>query len=47
MNQARYDKLVVDIDVPESEYAFADGFPSCEISCPVKIGVSDNGGRIR
>jgi len=43
MNQARYDKLVVDIGVPESKYTSADRFPSCEISCPVGIGVSDNG----
>jgi len=47
MNQARYDKLVVDIDVPASEYTSANRFLSCEIPCPVGIGVSNNGGRIR
>ena len=47
MNQARHDKLVVDIDVLESEYTSASRFPSCEIPCPVGIGVSDNGDRIR
>jgi len=47
MNQARYDKLVVDIGVSESEYASTDRFPSCEIPCPVGISVSDNGDRIR
>ena len=47
MNQARYGKLVVDIGVSESEYTSANIFPSCEIPCPVGIGVSDNGDRIR
>jgi len=47
MNQARYDKLFVEIDVPKSEYTSADIFPSCEVPCPIGIGLSDNGDRIR
>ena len=47
MNQAKYEKLVVDIGVSESEYASTDRFPSCEIPYPVGIGVSDNGERIQ
>jgi len=47
MNQARYNKLVVDIDVCESAYASTDQFPSCKISYPVGIGVSNNGNRIQ
>ena len=46
MNQARYDKFVVDIDMPESEYASPNRFPSCEIPCPVSIGVSNNSNTI-
>jgi len=46
MDQARYDKLFIDINVPKSEYASANRFPICEVPCPVGIGVSDNGDRI-
>jgi len=46
MDQTSYDKLFVDIDVPESEYASADRFPSCKVPSPVGIGVSDNGDRV-
>jgi len=47
MNQARYDKLIVDIGVSESKYVSTARFPSCEIPCPVRISVSNNGDRIQ
>jgi len=47
MNQVRYNKFIVGIDVPECEYASTNRFPSCEISYPVGISVSDNGHRIQ
>jgi len=46
MDQARYDKLFIDIGIPKSEYVSANRFPSCEVHCPVGISVSDNGDRI-